>query len=138
MELTDRVILDTDFLSYFLIQKKSAVLMMEKLVLNGSDPVSTSITKAEMFFGACKKGWGNKRMNTLRELFGSLEILSFTSKTSEIYGELRADLVQNGLDIGFADIAIASVAIENDCAVLTGNTAHFSRIQDIRVIKLDL
>lgn len=111
---------------------------MEKLIDNGYLPVTTSMSKAEMFFGAHKKGWGNKRIEKLVELFESLQVFPFTSKSSEIYGIIRAKLVREGLDIGFADTSIGSIAIENECSLLTGNLNHFNRISNLNIISFEL
>ncbi len=137
MEIKKSVVLDTDFLSYYLIQKKSAILKMEDLIENNYSPVSTAISKAEMFFGAYKKGWAEKRLKKLLELFESLHIINFTSKTSEIYGRIRAELVTIGLDIGFADTAIASITIENSSFLLTRNINHFNHIDNLNLIPFE-
>ncbi len=71
---------------------------------------------------------------TLQRLFDSLEVIEFGSKTAKIYGKLRSDLMKQGLDIGFADSAIASIALENKAAVVTRNVKHFRRISQLPVI----
>ena len=137
MEISEQIILDTDFLSYFLIEKRAAILKMEELLKNNFIPVTTAITKAEMYFGARKKGWGEVRMETLERLFASLGILDFTRTSAEIYGEIRANLVLKGVDIGFADTAIASIAFETNSHVLTNNLNHFKRIDGLKVLSFD-
>ena len=136
MELRQQIILDTDFLSFFLIEKRVAILKMEEILETNLIPVTTTITKAEMYFGAHKKGWGRVRMEKLENLFNSLPILAFTSGSAELYGKLRASLVLRGIDIGFADTAIASISLECNTFILTNNVDHFRRIEGIQIIPL--
>ena len=134
MEIKKHVVLDTDFLSFYLIERPTAIVMVESLIKKELFPATTVITKAEMFYGANKKNWGPKKFNKLRELFNSLLIYDFTSKSSEIYGEIRARLMTSGLDIGFADTAIASITIEQKEILLTNNVDHFNRIENLDLI----
>ena len=135
MEIEQGIVLDTDYLSSFLLKEKSAILKMDDLLRQRYYPVTTAISKAEMFYGAYKKKWGDKRFKILNDLFHSLIILEFTSQTANMYGQLRAKLILNGEDIGFADTAIASIAISNNCSVLTQNFKHFNRFEDLNVIE---
>lgn len=135
MEIKKPVILDTDFLSYYLIERPTAILMVESLIKNDLLPATTVITKSEMIFGAKRKKWGSKKFNKLKNLFNSLLIYDFTPKSSEIYGELRAKLMNAGLDIGFADTAIASITLEQQAILLTNNSEHFNRIETLDLIE---
>ena len=135
MEIEQRIILDTDYLSYFLLQEKSAILKMEELLNQNYYPVTTAISKAEMFFGAYNKKWGDKKFKVLNDLFQSMIILDFTSHSATMYGKLRAKLILQGQDIGFADTAIASIALFSNCSVLTQNFSHFNRFENLNVIE---
>ncbi len=132
--MASMVILDTDFLSYYLIGHPAAINRLESLLRDEMMLATTVINKAEMFYGAYKKDWSSKRLSALRGLFDSLEIIDFGSQAAEIYGKLRSDLIKQGADIGFADVAIASIALENDAAVVTGNVPHFNKIHQLSVI----
>ena len=55
MEIKKYIILDTDYLSYFLIERPSAIVMVKSLLKKKLLPATTVITKAEMFYGANKK-----------------------------------------------------------------------------------
>lgn len=135
MELSKLIILDTEFLSHFLFQEKSAISKMEELLNKKFVPVTTVITQAEMFFGAFKKKWGKKKIDLLSNLFESLAILNFTSDAAVKFGEIRAFLVLKRNDIGFADTVISSIALTNDSYVLTRNVNHFFRIDDLKVME---
>lgn len=138
MEIKQYVVLDTNFLSYYLIEKPRAILMVESLIQKDLLPATTVITKAEMFYGANKKNWGVKKFGKLRNLFKSLQTFDFTSSSSEIYGKIRARLMKSGLDIGFADTAIASITLEHGAILLTHNLEHFNRIENLDLIEYSI
>ncbi|MHA1147475.1 MAG: type II toxin-antitoxin system VapC family toxin [Promethearchaeota archaeon] len=138
MEIEKYIVLDTDYLSYFLMERKTAIETMESLIRNDFLPATTAITKAEMYYGANKKNWGSKKFRKLIDLFNSLLIYDFTSKSSEIYGKIRAKLMNSGLDIGFADTAIASITIEQKATLLTNNVEHFNRVENLDLIAYKL
>lgn len=66
-------------------------------------------------------------------LLPNLTILSFDVDAARIYGELRATLEGQGTPIGDADMRIASIALANDLAVVTGNVRHFARVPELIV-----
>ncbi len=50
-------------------------------------------------------------------------------KAADIYADLRA----TGQLIEDADILMAAIALVNDLALVTNNTAHFSRVTDLQI-----
>ena len=52
----------------------------------------------------------------------------FDDAVAEIYGQIRADLAQQGKPIGPNDLIIAAIALANDCILVTHNTREFSRV----------
>ena len=135
MEINKPVIVDTDFLSHYLGARESAAKMMRVLLEKGYYPVTTVMTTAEMYYGACKKGWGEKRFTELEAALSGMVILPFDRKASLKYGQIRAGLVNTGRNIGFADTAIAAIALTKEIPVLTGNIDHFKRIEELEVIE---
>ena len=51
--------------------------------------------------------------------------------------ELHAALKKSGTIIADMDLMIASIAIENNCTLLTNNLKHFERISELRVVGLE-
>ncbi|MHA1451113.1 MAG: type II toxin-antitoxin system VapC family toxin [Candidatus Hodarchaeales archaeon] len=135
MELDKVIIVDTDFLSHFLAARKSAIKMQRQLLTRKYMIATTVITSAEMYYGAIKRKWGERRISELRRLFTLLPVFPFTLAASLKYGEKRADLINKGEDIGFADTAIAAIALTASLPVLTANVSHFKRIEGLEIIK---
>ena len=61
----------------------------------------------------------------------SLEVLTLDAVSAALSGRIYADLERTGQPIGRADPMIAGIAIANERVLVTGNTAHFQRIQDL-------
>lgn len=107
--------------------------MRLNLLKEGYYVVTTVITVAELFFGKYRRQWQEKRSRKLEELIASLEVIPFLPSHAKEYGQIRASLVKKGLDIGFADAAIAAIAKIEDFPVITGNLRHFERIKDVKI-----
>ena len=133
MELNRPIIADTDYLSDYLAGKIAAKKTTFNLIKEEMFVVTTTITVSELYYGKYRRKWQERRFKTLEELISALTVLSFTIEHAKEYGKIRASLVDNGLDIGFADTAIASIAIAEDLPLLTANVEHFSRIEGLKI-----
>lgn len=58
-----------------------------------------------------------------------LEIISSNLKSATLAGRIYADLERTGQLIGCFDPLIASIAIEQNLVLVTGNFKHYQRIQ---------
>jgi tRNA(fMet)-specific endonuclease VapC len=59
--------------------------------------------------------------------------LSVRSKASSAYGQTRADLAAQGLQIGPNDLMIAAIGLANGLIVVTHNTGEFQRVRGLAV-----
>jgi predicted nucleic acid-binding protein len=128
------VIADTNFLSDILAGKPSARKALTKVITEGYYVVTTVITTSELFFGAKRRSWHDERLLKLEDFIYSLQVLDFTLEQSKLFGSLRAKLVDTGRDIGFADTAIAAIALSLDIPVITANVKHFQRIEGLKIV----
>ncbi|MGH9578452.1 MAG: type II toxin-antitoxin system VapC family toxin, partial [Terriglobales bacterium] len=60
-------------------------------------------------------------------------ILPFDEKASRETGKVRAELEKRGQRIGVMDTMIAAHARSLPVAVVTNNTAHFSKVRGLKV-----
>ena len=133
MELTRPIIADTDYLSDFLAGKTPAKKITFNLIKEEMFVVTTTITVSELYYGKYRRKWQERRSKTLEELITSLTVLPFTIEHVKKYGKIRASLIDNGLDIGFAGTAIASIAIIEELPLLTANVEHFNRVDGLKI-----
>jgi tRNA(fMet)-specific endonuclease VapC len=81
--------------------------------------------------------YGFQRVQNLRRLQEFLagvaleEVLTFGRKSAELAGRIAGDLDRTGQTIGKADPMIAAVALERGLELVTGNTTHYQRIQQL-------
>lgn len=59
------------------------------------------------------------------------DVLVLDWKAAQIAGRILGDLHRAGQPIGNADPLIAAIAIQKDVPLVTGNTRHFERIQNL-------
>ena len=62
---------------------------------------------------------------------GSEDVLEFDQPAAELAGRIWGDLERTGQTIGLADPMIAAIALTNSLELVTGNTAHYQRIQQL-------
>lgn len=126
-----KFLLDTDTCVYLLNGNLSLKKKVEEVGVF-SLAISNSVL-AELYFGAynSKKAEDNlKRINIFRM---NLSILSDSEESALRFGKIKADLRSKGKIIEDFDILIASVAIVNSCILITNNTDHFKRIDDLQI-----
>lgn len=137
MELTKQVIVDTDFLSFYLKGDLMTKKYVEDMIMNGYLFTTTSITSSELLFGAYKKEWKKARIEVLKLFLEKIGVIAFNYKHSLRYGKLRATMIKRGTEIGFADTAIASICIEEAKPLFTFNKKHFKEIKQLELYNTD-
>jgi tRNA(fMet)-specific endonuclease VapC len=90
----------------------------------------SSITFMEIVRGYQQKQAWNKLQAFLTAI-ASEEVLMFDQAAAELAGRIAGELERVGRPIGVADPMIAAIALTNNLELVTGNTAHFQRIQQI-------
>ena len=91
----------------------------------------SEITLAELYYGAAKSGRAQHYAD-VRFIQEHFEILPIRPALS-LFGENRYALEAKGMRIDDFDLLIASTALYNSLTVVTHNTKHFNRIQNLQV-----
>lgn len=89
-----------------------------------------SITVMEVVKGLHKREQP-LRVQQFVGLLGTLKVLDFDAAAAELAGRIFADLERTGQTIGRADPMIAAVALRQGMTLVTGNKAHYQRIQTL-------
>jgi tRNA(fMet)-specific endonuclease VapC len=80
---------------------------------------------------------GHQKKQALRQLQNFLaatvseEVIPFDRPAAELAGRIAGELERNGQSIGLADPMIAAIALHHGLELVTGNTAHFQRVQQL-------
>jgi predicted nucleic acid-binding protein len=126
-----KALLDTDILSEILRGVNAAVTRNAEAYLGVHGRFSLSvITVMEMVKGF-QKVQRPQKITSLLALFASQEVLDFDREAAEQAGRIWGDLDRTGQTIGLADPMIAAVALQHGLELVTGNTAHYQRIQQL-------
>jgi tRNA(fMet)-specific endonuclease VapC len=88
------------------------------------------ITVMEIVRGFQKKQ-STRRLQTFLTNIASEEVLAFDQAAAELAGRIEGELERIGQPVGRADPMIAATALQNGLELVTGNTAHYQRIQQI-------
>ena len=127
-------IFDTDVISNVLKRNPSPSLLRRVAGLASDEQFTTSITIGELVFGAFRSQRPQYFLDKLKKLvIPNIQILSFDEASAYIYGKLRAELETQGQTIAEPDLRIASIALNHDLILVTGNTKHFSRVPDLKI-----
>jgi tRNA(fMet)-specific endonuclease VapC len=126
-------LLDTN-ICIFLIKNKFPLLTKKLLSSNSEELFLSSISIAEMEYGASKSQNREKNRQALLDFCTDFEnIIDFTTEDTEAYGLIRAYLEKEGKVIGPYDMQIAAQAMTRNLTVVTNNYDEFVRIPWIKV-----
>jgi tRNA(fMet)-specific endonuclease VapC len=93
----------------------------------------SSITLAELEFGAAKSSRSESARLALAEFLLPLEIADFDAAAAGVYGLVRAALEKKGRPIGPLDTLIAAHALAVESVLVTNNTREFRRVPGLAV-----
>jgi len=93
----------------------------------------STITLAELEFGAAKSQQPAKARAALREFLLPLEVVTFDEAAAEAYGTVRAAMEKKGRPIGPLDTLIAAHALALGTVLVTSNTREFRRVPGLSV-----
>jgi tRNA(fMet)-specific endonuclease VapC len=125
-------LLDTNICIY-VINKKPKEILEKFKTLDISEVKLSSITIAEMEYGAVKSAFPAQNRAALLNFKSSLEIIPFDAHDAEVFGVIRADLERRGKMIGPYDLMLAAQALSRGLVFVTNNTAEFERVNGLRL-----
>jgi tRNA(fMet)-specific endonuclease VapC len=101
--------------------------------LSPSDIKISTITAAELFFGAEKSKARKKNWSIVEKFIGNFELLPFEGKCCQTYAKIRASLEKSGSPIGPMDLLIASITMAQNLILITNNVKEFRRIKGLNI-----
>jgi tRNA(fMet)-specific endonuclease VapC len=90
----------------------------------------SAVTFMEMIRGYQKKQ-AARQLHDFLTAIGSEEVIPFDESAAELAGRIAGELERTGRPTGLADPMIAAIAMTHDLELVTGNSAHFERIQQL-------
>ncbi len=128
----DRYLLDTNIWSA-LIRRSSAALIKRFETLEQGRVALSPIVLGELQLGYYKGDRTPKRLAVIDTIRLHSELLILTSRVSDTYAQLRAQLEAAGTPIGPNDTWIAAEAVHHKLVLVTHNTREFERVPGLKV-----
>ena len=125
-----KYLLDTNICIYIIKKKPESVIKRFKTLRPGSLAIST-ITVAELYYGAVKSLRPDENMIALQEFISPLEVLDFSTEDALVYGKIRTALERKGKIIGAMDLLIAAIAKSRELILITNNIKEFARVPEL-------
>jgi len=124
-------VLDTDTLIYFL---KNHPQVCQRIAEHDPEQLATTrINASELLYGAYNSNNVEAALRLQRRLLNELTILEYTAEAAEIYAKEKARLRRQGQLIADMDMLIASICVAGQHVLVSNNTKHFQRIEDLRL-----
>jgi tRNA(fMet)-specific endonuclease VapC len=124
------VILDTNIVSFLINGHTLGERYRPHLI--GLTAAISFMTVGELFEGAYRKGWSEKRFSKLRQQLKNYVVIPFSASMLEIYGQIRA--ARKHQPIAVDDAFIAATALARDCPLITHNPRDFADISGLKII----
>ena len=127
-----KALLDTNICVYA-IKKKPPEVIQKLLSFGPGDLAISSLTYAELVFGASKSQHKVQAMWALECFMASLIVVAFDVDAAVEYGRIRSHLEGRGTQIGTVDTFIAAQALQLGVPVVTNNEREFVRVPGLIV-----
>lgn len=127
-----KFLLDTNICSAYL---KQPGRLTHRFTQHGGRLHLPSIVLAELFTWAYRRPDPSPLMAAIQtELLTCMNVVDFDSDCAEIFGRLRAMLMDQGTATNVVDLLIGSIAVNHGMTMVTANTSHFDIIPTLPVI----
>ena len=128
----DKSILDTNVVSYFM--RGGPMAQMYKPLVQGQLLCISFVTVGELYFGAEKANWGEKKRGKLETTLRNFIIIPYDSEIARCYGRLVAEKQKSGKSISPNDAWIAACAVRHSMALITHDAKDFENVTGLKVV----
>jgi tRNA(fMet)-specific endonuclease VapC len=126
-----KYMLDTNICIYVI--KRRPIEVLETFNKFAGTLCISAITYAELCHGVEKSALPEHNRRQVEDFVSRLEILPYGDKAAAHYGDIRANLEQQGKPIGVNDLHIAAHARSEGLLVVTNNLKEFERVAGLRL-----
>jgi len=126
-------LIDTDRIIDFLKGDKKTVEKLTSLLDEGL--AVSVISLAELYEGVYGSDNPERLMKGLNDFLTSVNVLEVNNEISGVFGKKRAALRKDGKLIDNFDLLIAATCLHYDLTLITNNTQHFERIEELNILR---
>jgi tRNA(fMet)-specific endonuclease VapC len=127
----NKALLDTDILSEIGKGRNPTVAANARTYRKAFGFYSFSTVTVLEIVRGYQKAQQPQRRHAFMASITAEEVFPLDVVAAELAGRITGDLEHTGQPIGRADPMIAAIAIDQGLELVTGNTAHFQRIQQL-------
>ena len=127
----NKALLDTDIYSEALKAVDQIVVRNATAYRSTFGTLTISVITVMEVVSGFQRVQADKRIESFLNAVALEEVLPFDHATAELAGRINGELERVGQSIGVADPMIAAIALQNGLELVTGNTAHYQRIQQL-------
>ena len=92
-----------------------------------------SMVVGELYYGAFKSTVRDEEVKRVDRFVDIFPEIRPSRRTMRKFGEIKAALESKGTRLADADIIIASIAVEEGLALVTGNVRHYDRVEGLAI-----
>ncbi|WP_449371270.1 type II toxin-antitoxin system tRNA(fMet)-specific endonuclease VapC [Thiomonas sp.] len=124
-------LLDTHIVIYVI--KRRPLEVLAAFNANAARMAISAITLAELLHGAEKSTRPAANLAVVEDFVSRLDVLPYTAKAAQHYGQIRAALERAGEPIGVNDLHIAAHARSEGLTLVTNNEGEFRRVPALQI-----
>jgi tRNA(fMet)-specific endonuclease VapC len=125
-------LLDTDVVIHYLKGDPGIVARIHNA--SRAELAIPAIVVYELEYGTLRSKLGPRRWRELEAGLQYIQHVPFDSTAAMAAARIRVELEKRELTIGPLDLLIAGTAVSRGAALVTNNTAEFSRVPGLRVL----
>ncbi len=127
-----KIILDTNIVSY--LMRGGSLAKVYAPHVEGRLLAITFVTVGEMYFGAEKKNWGEKKRSELEMTLRNYFVIPYDYEIARCYGRLVVERQRSGRSIAPNDAWIAACVVRHGVPLATHNAKDFEGITSLNII----
>jgi tRNA(fMet)-specific endonuclease VapC len=127
----NKALLDTDILSEIVKGIDQTVARNATAYRQAFGHYTLSAVSVMEIVRGFQKNQSLRRLEAFVASLAAEEVIAFGQTDGELAGRIAGELERLGRPIGTADTMIAAIALGHGLELVTGNTAHFQRVQQI-------
>lgn len=130
--MTDRLVIDTDVVSFLLKGDTRARLYQPHLT--GRQLVVSFMTVAELYRWSQERNWGANKVSALEEHLHKFIVCPVDPNLCKTWGRIMAQGKKSGKVIATADAWIAATALAYEIPLVSHNGKHYSGVEKLTEI----
>jgi tRNA(fMet)-specific endonuclease VapC len=127
------MIQDTSFIIDLLRGDDAATAFLEVIEKESRPQKVSSVTVLELYEGVVRSGTPEEKRERILNVLESKSVVDADRTVMRKAGSISGNLILQGERIDREDCVIAATALLNDETVVTRNTDHFERIEDLEL-----